>query len=106
MSGLIFFKNSEAKTQVSLPEGSIYGPAREAVEKTMRGEALKGTAVPAEPWAGLVVRDLLKRRPPPVVWRGTQAWYVWLGTFLPFGMLDGMTKKMTGVDVVEKMVRE
>ena len=99
-----FFNNSKVATQVSLHEGSIYEPAKEAVEKMMRGETMEGEAMPAEQWAGQVVQDLLRKRPPPVVWRGSSAWIVWLGTFLPFGMLDGMAKKMTGVDVVEKVV--
>lgn len=100
------FKNLEEATRVSLPKGSIYEPAREAVEKSMHGGDLVGQAMPAEQWARSVVQDLLKKRPPPIVWSGPSSWLVWFSLFLPFGTFDGMVKKMTGVDVVEKMVRK
>lgn len=101
-----FQKNYREATQASLPKGSIYEPAKEAVERMMRGEAFESSSSSAQQWAGLVVRDLLRDRPPPNIWRGAQAWLVWFGTMLPFGTLDGMVKKMTGVDVVEEMVRK
>lgn len=101
-----FQKNHKDATDTSLPKGSIYEPAKEAVERMMRGEGFEGSGSPAQQWAGLVVQDLLRKRPPPIIWRGAQAWLVWFGTILPFGMLDGMAKKMTALDVVEKMVRK
>jgi len=30
----------------------------------------------------------------------------WIGTMLPHGASDGMVKKMTGIDVLEKKVEE
>ncbi|KAF6230433.1 hypothetical protein HO133_004776 [Letharia lupina] len=99
-------KNQKEATQASLPKGSIYEPAKEAVERTMRGDAFEDAGMPAQQWAGLVVQDLSRKRPPPNVWRGAKAGLAWVGTVLPFGMLDGMMKKMTGIDVVEQMVRK
>lgn len=99
-------KNHREARQISLPKGSIYEPAKEAVEGVMRGDKFESSGMPAPQWAGLVVQDLLRKRPPPNIWRGSQAWLAWIGTVLPFGMLDGTVKKMTGVDVVEKMVRK
>ena len=101
-----FVKNQKEVIQASLPKGSIYEPAKEAVEKTMRSDDYEDSGMPTQQWAGLVVKDLLKKRPPPVIWRGAQAWLVRIGTVLPFGMLDGMIKKMSGVDIVEQMVRK
>ncbi len=89
-----------------LPKGSIYEPAKEAVEKVLRSEGIVGLGIPAEQWARGVVQDLLRKTPPPNIWRGSQAWFVRLATMLPFGMSDGMVKKMTKLDVVEQMVRK
>ena len=99
-------KNQKEATQASLPKGSIYEPAKEAVERTMRGDAFEDAGMPAQQWAALVVQDLLRKRPAPNVWRGAKAGLAWVGTVLPFGMLDGMMKKMTGIDIVEQMVRK
>ncbi len=101
-----FSKNHRAATRTSLPKGSIYEPAREAVERTLRGEGFENSRTPARQWAGMVVRDLLREKPPPNVWRGSRAGLARLGTVLPFGMMDGRIKRMTGVDVVEQMVRD
>jgi hypothetical protein len=59
-----------------------------------------------ERWAGQVVQDLLKKSPPATIWRGTNAKMGRIGTFFPHGMLDGTIKKVTGLDVVEQMVRK
>lgn len=99
-------KNSKELRQPSLPKGSIYEPAKEAVERKLRNDGFADSGTPAPEWAGLVVQDLLRKRPPPIIWRGAQAGAVRIATFLPFGTLDGMVKKMTGVDVVEQAVRK
>ena len=91
---------------VSLPKDSIYEPVREVVEAAMRGDDFENSGTPSQQWAGLVVQDLLRKRPPPVIWRGAQAGRARIGTILPFGMLDGMVKKMRGIDVVERMLRK
>ena len=91
--------------QPSLPKGSIYEPAKEAVEKALRQEGFEGQGMPAQTWAKLVVQDLLKKSPPPVIWRGESAWLVRLSTILLFGVFDGIVKKLTGLDVVERSVK-
>ena len=98
-------KNHDSK-HPSLPKGSIYEPAKERVEKALNGVDVMEEAMPAEQWAGLVVGDLLKKTPPPIIWRGYKAWLVWISTFLPFGTFDATIKKMTGLDVVERKVKE
>ena len=52
------------------------------------------------------MQGLLKKTPPATIWRGTNAKMGQIGTFFPHGMLDGMMKKLTGLDVVEQMVRK
>ncbi|KAG0645697.1 NADPH-dependent 1-acyldihydroxyacetone phosphate reductase [Hyphodiscus hymeniophilus] len=61
--------HSEGKgLKLSLPKGSIYDPARETVEKMMTGNQFFKDAIEAEDWARMVVGNLLKKSPPPVVW--------------------------------------
>lgn len=88
-----------------LPEGSLYKPAKETVEKALRQEAFVGQGMPSEKWARAVVGDLLKTKPPSVIWRGESAWLTRIATLLPVGTLDGMLKKITGLDVVEKAIK-
>ncbi|EXJ89650.1 hypothetical protein A1O3_02717 [Capronia epimyces CBS 606.96] len=86
-----------------LPKGSIYEPAREVVERSMRCEYTT-PEVTAEQWASQVVPELLKTNPPSNVWAGTKARMVRLLAMLPAGVMDGMMRKMTGLDVVKRMV--
>lgn len=99
-------KNMQESKQPSLPKNSIYEPAKEAVEKALRQEGFEDTGMPAPKWAELVVQDLSKKNPPSVIWRGESAWLTRIATVLPFGMFDGMVKKLTGLDVVERAVRK
>ena len=96
--------NQISHTPVSLPKESIYAPARGAVEAAMRNEKMKDVGMDKDVWAKLVVGDLMKRKPPAVIWRGAQAMMGRIGTFFPHGMADGMMKKLTGLDVVEEIV--
>ena len=98
--------NNVKARQPELPEGSIYMPAREAVEKALRGEWFNDMGIAAEQWAKGVVADLLRRNPPPIIWRGESAWLAWLGSCLPFGMFDGRIKRMVGLDIVERTIRK
>ncbi|KAK6072270.1 short-chain dehydrogenase [Seiridium cupressi] len=68
----------------TLPKGSIYEPAKEAVEKALRQDGFEGQGMPAEEWARLTVQDLLKKNPPAVIWRGESAWLTRLAAILPF----------------------
>jgi hypothetical protein len=76
------------------------------VEKSMRGDGFVELGIPANEWAKHVVQDLLKKKPPANIWRGARAFLVWIGTFLPHGMLDTAVKKASGFDVVEQKVRK
>jgi 1-acylglycerone phosphate reductase len=98
-------KNTNASGPGCLPKGSIYEPAREIVDKALRVEGFTDQGLLADQWAKAVVQDLSKKTPPPVIWRGEQAWLVRLSTVLPFGMFDGMIKKMSGINLVEQILR-
>ena len=67
-------KNLNEVQRPSLPNDSIYQPAKEAVQKAMRQEGFENTGMPAKQWAESVVQDLLKKCPPSVIWRGESAW--------------------------------
>lgn len=95
---------NHANTAPTLPKGSIYEPAREVVEKALRQEVFVGAGMDVDEWARLTVRDLSKKKPPPVIWRGESATMLWFATFMPFGYLDGFLKKLASLDVVEKIL--
>lgn len=98
-------KNQKALTPMTLPSGSIYGPAREAVESAMRNDKMADVGTPAKQWATEVVGDLTRKSPPLVIWRGANARLGRIGTIMPHGMMDSTIKKMTGLDVVEQKIR-
>jgi 1-acylglycerone phosphate reductase len=101
-----FLKNKHLETKEAiLPEDSIYQLAKAMVERVLRGEDYKQWMQPAEQWAKNVVSDLLRKRPPPVVWRGYNAGIIRLMTLLRVTALDRMVTKMTKLDVVEEAVR-
>ncbi|KAJ4171464.1 hypothetical protein NW754_013232 [Fusarium falciforme] len=87
-----------------LPKDSIYEPARDILEAAMRQEGYEGQGLESQDWADAVVRDLLKKNPPPVIWRGEMTWLVWFGSFLPFGWLDGVAKRLAGLDKAEEVL--
>ncbi|KAI0385245.1 NAD(P)-binding protein [Hypomontagnella monticulosa] len=93
------------EAHLSLPEGSIYEPAREVMERALRADTVGDRGTPPVEWGRQVVADLLKKNPPPIVWRGEMSWIGWVIQLLPFGTLDGYLKKAIGVDVVERIIQ-
>lgn len=89
-----------------LPASSIFAPAKELVESALRSEWVGDRGITAEEWAKGVVADLQKASVPPVIWRGESAWVARLASILPFGWVDGTYKKMTGLEEVERKIRE
>ncbi|KAK9236974.1 NADPH-dependent 1-acyldihydroxyacetone phosphate reductase [Lipomyces kononenkoae] len=98
-------KNQKENTPLTLPTGSLYEPARDAVESAMRNDKMGSMGTPPDRWAAEVVGDLMKKNPPAMIWRGAKAKAGRLGTLFPHGMLDSTMKKMTGLDIVEEKVR-
>jgi 1-acylglycerone phosphate reductase len=94
-------RDSKAGT---LPPDSIYQPAKEAVEKTLRQENIVDRGIEASKWAESVVADLMKKNPPPLIWRGEGALMCRTASAMPFGTFDGPIRKLTGLDVVEKTI--
>ncbi|OKL62227.1 hypothetical protein UA08_02237 [Talaromyces atroroseus] len=101
-----FFGNQRGGTPVVLPKGSIYEPAKEEVEKTLRGERYEGMGMPAEEWARQVVHDLLRPTPPSTIWRGNYAFITRILAWLPLSWTDGILKDTTGLYAVEKALQK
>ncbi|KAH8648916.1 hypothetical protein BGZ60DRAFT_463418 [Tricladium varicosporioides] len=97
--------NNASRVSQVLPEGSIYTPAKDVMERALRQERFKGQGMKGEVWAKAVVGDLLKNKAPSIIWRGEQACLAWVGSCSPHGMLDGTVKKLSGLDEVERTVR-
>lgn len=96
-------------THTELPSNSIYAPAREEADKMLSGEklaSLKDTFMDSDVWAKGVVKDLTRSKPPYQIWRGGNAWLVWMAAFLPIGMFDGKLKEVTGLDDVIRKIGE
>lgn len=99
-------QQTQKESDQLLPEGSVYTPAKDTVEKALRQEAFVGQGMPSDKWAREVVGDLMKTKPPAVIWRGKSASLTRFATVLPSGLFDGTVKKLTGLDLVEKAINE
>ncbi|KAH6666640.1 hypothetical protein B0J14DRAFT_642953 [Halenospora varia] len=97
--------NNESRVSKILPEGSIYTPAKDVVEKALTQDGFKDQGMKSADWAKAVVGDLLKKKVPSVIWRGEQACLAWVGSCAPHGMLDGTIRKLSGLDEAERVVR-
>ena len=102
-----FFQNLTSEKATVLPQGSIYEPIREVVERNMSGGVVEGRTVEAQAWAKGVVGDLLSMRPPNRIWRGGDATLVWLvGRFLGYDMLSGTLEKLSGLAVLRSRLQK
>ncbi|WQF80589.1 Putative short-chain dehydrogenase/reductase SDR, NAD(P)-binding domain superfamily [Colletotrichum destructivum] len=99
--------NNNVNTRAEgLPADSIYGPAREVVEKAMSQKGLAERGVTAEQWAAEVAALLLGKNPPAVIWKGESAMVARVASSMPCNMFEGFIKKMTKLDVVEELITE
>jgi len=91
---------------VALPPDSIYNVAKDVVESRISGTTKVSNVEPMDPmvWAARVVGDLSKRSPSYWIFRGKGSTFIWLATFLPVGFLDGMMKRLAGLDVVKRSI--
>ncbi|KAI8965168.1 NAD(P)-binding protein [Daldinia sp. FL1419] len=99
-------KTMQTSTTTTIPEDSIYKPARERVEKSLRQEQFENAGMPREQWAEAIVQDLSRKCPSPVIWRGETVFLSWLCSLLPYGWSDGLAKKITGLSDVAQILRK
>ena len=97
-----FFSNIPSPT---LPSTSAYSLAREAIERAMSGEDPADHTDPDQ-WAQQIVQAIDKSNPSFWVWKGRFSFIVRLTLHLPVGLLDDMVKKMRGLDVLERKIKE
>jgi NADP-dependent 3-hydroxy acid dehydrogenase YdfG len=108
-SGAVKSHFYDNKNVARLPPNSIYDIAREEIEKSpiMSGNQDGQSVGDRHQWADQVLKGLLKRNPPRLIWAGHMAWLVpYLTTWFPASFMDGMMKKASGVDVLERKIRE
>ncbi|VUC36564.1 unnamed protein product [Clonostachys rosea] len=96
-----FFKNAPDHI---LPADSMYNIAKEAIEGHMGGNQTEH--IDAETWAKQVVKDISQKKPPHLVYRGTMSGTAKLVSVLPIGTVDSIHKKMAGIDVLERNIKE
>ncbi|EED24375.1 estradiol 17 beta-dehydrogenase, putative [Talaromyces stipitatus ATCC 10500] len=101
-----FFQNQKEAVPTSLPEGSIYEPAKEEVEHVLRGKLVEGKGMPSDKWAKQVVQELMKPKPSSLIWRGTYSFMIRILSSLPHSWTNGFINKAGGLDVVEKWIRK
>ncbi|KAI0401348.1 NAD(P)-binding protein [Xylaria palmicola] len=99
-------KTMQASAPTTLPEDSIYLPARERVEQMLRQEQYANAGMPSQQWAEAIVRDLSKKSPPSLIWRGETAFICWVLSLLPYGWADALVKKTTGLGDVAQLLRK
>ena len=107
-SGMIksnLINNHQAVKGGLLPEDSIYSPAKEVMDRILQQTNFANQGIEASKWAIDVVSDVLRKNPPPQIWRGESAWIAWLVPKLPFGVFDGALKKAVGMDKAEPLLK-
>jgi hypothetical protein len=87
-----------------LPEGSLYEPIKETVEKTLNGADFEPHMADRHTWAKGVVSDLIKSSPPSQVWRGGTATIGYLSFLFPRFITDFVLKSQTGLNRLAKIV--
>lgn len=97
-----FAANQIEVARATLPENSMYLSAKKAIESMLAGDWFVGAGIPAKTWAAGVVKDLSKRHPAPVIYRGKQAWAGWVVPMLPLSIQDRLLKDAVSLDKVEK----
>ncbi|KAK4033381.1 putative IBR finger domain protein [Parachaetomium inaequale] len=90
----------------TLPSGSMYNVAKEALEEAMSGVNTASGNSDADEWAGRVAKRLSRRNPPHWVWQGKFSTIVRIASHLPVGFFDGMMKSIAGLDVLERKIKE
>ncbi|KAI1424142.1 NAD(P)-binding protein [Xylaria sp. FL1777] len=99
-------RTMQTSTSTTVPKDSIYYPARDRLEPSLRQEQFTEAGMPSEQWAEAVVGDLVKKNPPSVIWRGETAFVCWVLSLLPHGWADGFAKKITGLGEVAQILRK
>lgn len=106
VSGGVKTKFWDNLNDVALPKGSIYEPAKEVIEKALRGDGLEAAAVDIDLFAEQLVANALRKNPKKHHWIGDGAWSVWaLSTFGWETVWDLALRGMFELGLVDKKIR-
>lgn len=100
LAGGVRTKFLDNQPSVTLPEGSVYAPARELVESAASGAQVEKHTVDRMSFAEKVVGNALKKNPQTHHLSGGSAWTVWFaGTFLWHTIWVSYFQNRNGVDL-------
>ncbi|KAI9797283.1 MAG: hypothetical protein M1833_005579 [Piccolia ochrophora] len=90
-----------ARTERSLPEGSLYTPINDAYQSRLTHS--QRNAMPTVDYARSVVNQVTKSRPPRWVFEGGKSWLMWfLDTYAPRSVWDWIFPRMFGLNRLRK----
>lgn len=98
--------NSNNTPSNILPKNSYYSIAREAFETFILGKWVDEGASDRHVWARQIVKGVSKKSPSHLLWKGAHAVQVWMGSFLPPSLFDGIMKQRTGLGIFERKLKE
>jgi 1-acylglycerone phosphate reductase len=90
----------------TLPPDSMYNIAKEAVERTMSGADAQTDSTDPVKYAEAFASQLGKPNPPHWIFKGKFSTIARLAVLLPIGTTDGTVKKMSGIDVLERNIKQ
>lgn len=95
------------KAPPSVPESSLYYPAKKEVERTMQGTIFEKTMTDSGRWAQAVAKKLLKSSPPRQIWVGGEAPRTRIvSRILPSALADMILYQMAGLNAVQKKLKK
>ncbi|PQE10300.1 hypothetical protein CJF32_00000857 [Rutstroemia sp. NJR-2017a WRK4] len=98
-----FFDNQPS---VTLPESSVYAPAKEIVEKAASGANVEKNAVDRMVYAEKVIGNVLKKNPQTHHLAGGSAWQIWfLGTFFWHTIWDTVLQSYGNIPELKRRVK-
>lgn len=89
-----------------LPPNSIFQPVEDIARFDMEMHTIDNVGITAKAWADGVVGDLLRRNPPYIVWRGTQASLVYWTSWLSTGILKWLSRHISVMDQIHQRLKQ
>ena len=106
LAGGVKTKFSANLPTVTLPETSVYAPAKENIEFALKGGVVEGSRVDVDVFAEKVVKNALKKRPETHLVLGGSATLLWvLATFLWHTIWDTVFAHFWKVGEVTKKIK-
>lgn len=98
--------NKVQVTKPQLPSGSIYEPVADLVQHDLEMRAIDNVGIAAKDWAEGVVSDVLRKNPPYVVWRGTQATVSYWVSWFPLSVQYWLVRQISVMGKVAQRMKE